>query len=266
MSVAITTSIAASALAGCPADPATTQGKLTITGVVKRFEPGLFRQEFDTLGGVEVCVVGHDEIDCDTTESNGTYTLKHVPEDSNLLISFDKEEFVRGVRMLVTKESDYDILAETVLGELQLGIDQAELLGVDLSGVSGGGVQFFAARAGDGVLQAGPFGPYTATLTTLEGDPAQCDGKDGLTPCEPLYIGEDGNVDPDLTMASSMGVGGFGNVPPGEYLLRIDAPDMICDQALAESGWKSDDREAVRVKVIDGWATMQVGLFCQPPE
>jgi hypothetical protein len=242
------------------------KGGVTITGVVKEFEPKIERQRFKTVSGVKVCVYQHDEVPCDTTDSSGTFSLCGVPEDSDLLLSFQKTNYAKALRMLTTRKDDYDILAETAIGTLDLGIAEAGMHGLDLKTVDGGVIQFFAAEPANGVLQVALLGDYSAELLDLDGNPAQCISDKGDVPCKPLYLDELGEPAPALTKATKKGVGAFGNVKPGEYLLRIKHPTLDCTSHLPEAGWHADAKDEVRVKAVDEWITSQVGVFCQPPE
>lgn len=240
---------------------------ITVTGVVKEFEPNVERQMFKFLSGVEVCVYDNEDIDCDTTTSGGSFELRGVPADTNVLLSFQKKDYAQTLRMLATRQEDYDILAETALAPLQLGIDEAAKNGIDLTTFKGGAIQFFAAEPGNGVLQVALLSEFTATLETLDGKPAQCNATDGgLEDCRPLYLDENGETDPALEKASVTGVGAFGNVPPGKYKLTIQHPTLECKDHLPESGWKAEMPESVLVQAVDKWVTAQVGVFCQPPE
>jgi hypothetical protein len=241
---------------------------VTITGVVKQFQPNLERQKFDTVGGVKVCVFEHDEVPCATTASSGAYKLCGVPENSEVMISFEKKDYAKALRMLTTRTEDYDVLAETAIGTLELGIAKAMESEVDLGKLDGGVVQFFAAEPANGVLQVALLGDYTAELLSPDGSVAQCFGVSGLvdTDCAPLYLDETGEPDSALTHATSKGVGAFGNVPEGKYRLRISHPELVCDQHLAETGFRANEDDEVEVRVIDEWITSQAGVFCQPKE
>lgn len=242
---------------------------VVITGVVKEFVAGVPRQEFQFLDGVQVCVEDHDEVPCATTKG-GVYQLCGVPADAQLLLRFENDDYLPMVRMLETNQADYDILAETVLGAANLAEDQASEFGVAVESISGGAIQFFGASPGDGVLQVRLLAGYSVELLTLDGDPAQCpDGEGtGTIDCLPLYLDKDGQADFDLTASTSIGIGAFGNVPAGDYLMHMTHPDpdLVCDQTLPESGFLADDGgEYVHVRVLDGFITAQVGLFCQRP-
>lgn len=237
---------------------------VTVTGVVKEFETKVERQQFEPVPGVKVCVYEHDEVPCATTSASGTYELCGVPEESELLISFEKKDYAKALRMLTTRQEDYDILAETTISTLALGIAQAQQHGVDLTQVDGGVVQFFAAEPGDGVLQVALLEGFAAELLDENDEPAMCIGADGDVPCIPLYLDEDGEPDNTLTSSSRKGVGAFGNVKPGKYHLRISHPDLTCTEHLPEAGWRAEEDDQVVVEVIDEWITSQVGVFCQP--
>ncbi len=241
------------------------KGGVTVTGVVKGFAPKIERQQFKTVPGVKVCLYEHPEVPCSTTDAGGTFSLCGVPADSEVLLSFEKKEYVKALRMLITRQSDYDILAETAIGTLDLGIAEANKNSVDLTSLKGGVIQFFAAEPANGVLQVSLLGDYSAELLDLAGKPAQCYGANGDEPCKALYLDESGEPDMTLTHASKKGVGAFGNVKAGKYLLRITHPTLDCSQHLPEAGWKATSTDEVVVEVIDAWITSQVGVFCQPP-
>ncbi len=264
-------SYAACALGGCGSDPAAgacTGSGVTLTGVVKELTPGKERQMYPTMDGVEVCVYQHDEVPCVTTGKAGTFSLCDVPKDSELMLSFKKDAYAQSMRMITTKKADYAILAETVLGSIKYGTAQLKYFGFSTSDLSGGVVQFFAANPSNGVLQVSTLSDFTAQLLKPDGTAtATCGQKGGGTgPCAPVYLNDTGEPDPKLTKSSRWGVGAFGNVAPGKYLLRIKHPTLVCDEHLPESGWMGKDVDTVFVEVVKDWVTAQVGLFCQPPE
>lgn len=240
---------------------------ITLHGVVNEFELGKDRQQFPPLPRVKVCVYGESELPCARTDDSGVFSLCNVPEDANVILSFEKDGYVPSLRMLVTRTEDYDILAETVLGSIEDGIMEAEKFGVDLRGIRGGALQFFGARPGDGVLQVATLEGYTVELNDLDGDPAMCASSDGAgeEPCEPIYLDPGGMPNLEATESSRFGVGAIGNVTPGEYVLSFAHPSYECER-LPESGWETDEPSAIRVKVIEDFITAQVGMFCQPPE
>jgi hypothetical protein len=240
---------------------------VTLTGVVNEFTLGKERQEFPPLERVEVCVYGNNEVPCARTDDSGIFVLCNVPENEDLILSFEKDGYVSSLRMIVTRTADYDILAETVLGSIEDGLSQAEMFGVDLRGIQGGALQFFGARPADGVLAVATLEGYSVELADLDGEPAQCvapDG-DGEGPCDPIYLDPGGEPNLDATESSKFGVGAIGNVAPGEYILRFSHPTYECDR-LPESGWATDESSAIRVKVLEDFITAQVGMFCEAPQ
>lgn len=249
---------------GTSADSACTGSGVVATGVVKAFEAGVPRQDFDFLSGVSVCVHGRDDIPCGET-AGGVFSLCDLPENAQLLLRFEHPDYLPMLRMLETGRADYDILAETVLGASDLAEEQASEFGVAVDSISGGAIQFFGASPGDGVLQVRLLEGYSVSLLTLDGEPAQCpDGEGGSVQCLPLYLDPDGEADFDLSASTSIGIGAFGNVPPGQYLMRMSHPQLYCDQILPESGFlPAEAGETVKVEVLDGFITAQVGLFCQ---
>jgi len=254
-------------------DPVTaaecTGGGLTVIGVVREFTPDVERQQFPPIEGVEVCLHEHaDTPPCATTDAEGLFVLCDLPAQSELLIRFEHADYLPMLRMLQTRQEDYDLLAETVLGGRDLAEEKASEFGVSIDSATGGAVQFFAAAPGAGVLQVRLLADYSVQLRTLDGEPVMCpDGEGGETECLPLYLGEDGDPDADLTAATRIGIGALGNIPEGAYELHFSHPDLLCDQTLLESGYEAaGSDEAVRIEVRSEFITAQAGIFCQPGE
>ncbi|HEX7480867.1 MAG TPA: hypothetical protein VF331_23900 [Polyangiales bacterium] len=239
---------------------------MTVTGVVKELKPGIERQKYPTLQDVEVCVYEHPQTPCVKTSSAGTYSMCGVPANSELLLSFKKDGYAQALRMLSTRQEDYAILAETVLGSIDYGVSQLKHFDYTAADVSGGAIQFFAANPANGVLQVATLEGYTAKLENVDGTQAICAIKGGTSACRPVYLDDTGTADPTLTKSSHWGVGAFGNVPAGKYVLRITHPTLVCNQHLPESGWKAKDADSVLVESVTDWITAQTGVFCQEPD
>lgn len=250
-------------------EPQCTGDGVSVVGIVREFTPGVERQQFPPIEGVEVCLHESDsEAPCAETDVEGAFALCDVPAGSEQLIRFEHPDHLPMLRMLVTRQEDYQLLAETVMGHVDLAKDQAAEFGVSIEAVTGGAVQFFAAAPGAGVLQVRLLADYSVELRTLEGDPAMCpDADGGEIVCQPLYLAADGEPDADLEAATRIGIGALANVPPGTYELHFSHPELLCNQALLESGYPAaGGDEAVRIEIRSEFITAQAGIYCEPGE
>ncbi|MBM4364450.1 MAG: hypothetical protein FJ104_17360, partial [Deltaproteobacteria bacterium] len=128
---------------------------------------------------------------------------------------------------------------------------------------TGGAIQFFGITPGNGVLQVATLAGYSVELSQ-GGAPATCGVAADAGPCVASYLGTTGIPDPALQASSAIGVGAFGNVPPGEYVLTFSHPDMACTERLPESGFAGPTEDSITVAVVEGYITAQVGMVCQP--
>ncbi len=240
-----------------PADASIQRGPLNITGVVQNLELNKERQLYDGIPCVRVCVYpGHDI--CGTSDENGNYRIDGVPENSELILSYEHPDYVPTLRMLLTRENNVILLAPSIMGTVALARRLAE--DYDFIAKPGhGSLQFFAMNPAMGVLQLQELEGFTVELHDLDGNVFT--DHDDIT-----YASADGVPDPRLEQSSRRGVGGIANIPPGNYELVFSHPTLDCTEKLEEAGWLTDTPRAARFRIVPEWVTGMVGIVCQRPE
>lgn len=200
--------------------------------------------------GVRVCIEGHPEIACATTNAMGTYRLENVPTSADLLLDFTKEGYAPAMRSIHTPavrdmalfgfaygDDDFVSFFEMVL---ELTLDPA--MGI---------VVFEATEATVVALSHNGLEHVTAVL-----DPTSGVG--------PNYATAQYLPSATLTETSSAGWGFFVNVEPGEYEVTFQHPERVCS-AHPELGWAAPEGSGAttRVRVSAGYVTY-TNAFCGP--
>jgi hypothetical protein len=185
-----------------------------------------------------------------------------VPENSELILSYEHPEYVQTLRMLFTRENNVILLAPSVMGSKAL----AELLAsqYNFNAIPGrGSLQFFAMHPTAGVLQLQELSGFTVELKDIDGNVVLNPDAPSPLPFDITYASDEGVPDPQLTASSRRGVGGIANIEPGEYELVFSHPDLDCSQKLEEAGWATTTPRAARFQIFDAWVTGMVGIVCQ---
>lgn len=251
-------------LLGCSGDGTATPVGLHITGIVQNLELNTERQLFDGVPGVRVCIYPAQTI-CGTSNSTGGYVIQGVPENSEIILSYEHPDYVPTLRMLFTRENNVILLAPSVMGSIAL----AERLATEymFEAIDGrGSLQFFAMQPATGVLQLQELSGFSVELRDLGGNIVLNPDAPSALPFDVTYASDDGVPNPQLTASSRRGVGGIANIPPGEYELVFSHPTLSCSTKLEEAGWDTDTPQASRFEIIDAWVTGMVGIVCQRPE
>jgi len=249
-------------IVGCNGDEVggTPEG-LSIAGVVQDLELNKERQDFVGIPGVRVCIYPEETV-CGTSDSSGGYLIQGVPENAELILSYDHPDYVPTLRMLFTRENNVILLAPSVMGSVAL----AERLATEYSfeAIDGrGSLQFFAMHPTNGVLQLQELSGFTVELKDLDGNAVLNPDAPSPLPYDVTYASDEGVPNPQLTESSRRGVGGIANIVPGEYELVFSHPDLVCTQKLEEAGWATDTPYAARFQIFDAWVTGMVGIVCQ---
>jgi len=79
---------------------------------------------------------------------------------------------------------------------------------------------------------------------------------------KPYYYDEEGNWSPDLTETTSWGWGGFVEVSPGVFQVKLGGTAERCAPGVV--GWPGDVEDSIRFPVRAGYTTT-AGWFCPPP-
>ncbi|HVU00935.1 MAG TPA: hypothetical protein VHE30_04255 [Polyangiaceae bacterium] len=203
------------------------------------------------IAGVHVCVDEHPEIACADSDADGFFTLKHLPQTSDVVLELTKDGYIP--QLVAIETSDIDMNA--VQNPVQMtptGADLSATLGFTVDGTNLGAIGFFVLGAvGSGF---GPLPGSTATLTP--------DGAKG-----PFYYHADGQYDPALKKTESYG-GAYLNVPEGNYKLTFTPPPGYDCAGIsfpfAGWGFPVANEPAVTFPVKKGHLTGGVGNFCTP--
>lgn len=242
------------ALSACETEESASTGPLYITGIVQNLELNKERQLYDGIPDVRVCIYPEMKV-CGTSDDSGTYLINGVPENEELILSYEHPDYVKTLRMLVTRENNVILLAPSIMGSTAL----AERLADEymFTATPGrGSLQFFAMHPTSGVLQLQELSDFTVELRDLEGN-AVTDRDDVV------YASDEGVPAPLLTASSRRGVGGIANIEPGVYELVFSHPTLDCSQKLEEASWVTETSHAARFEIVPEWITGMVGIVCQ---
>lgn len=260
--------LVASVLAGGCGDDGTgeARGPLHVAGVIQNLELNTERQEFTGVAGARVCLYP-DNAPCTTSDASGAYLLRGLPENTDVILSYEHADYVPVLRLIRLFETNRKILAPSIMGTQAL----AEQLLVDFEFESlpgRGSLQFFAMQPSNGVLQLQEVEGFTVDVRDLEGNTIRLLGDLGEEEGDPgprVFASAEGAPDPRLTSSTRRGVGGIANLEPGDYDLVFSHPTLECSERLSEAGWRTETPNAARFTIIDGWVTSMVGMICQRP-
>lgn len=178
-------------------------------------DPGL-RAQARPLSGVEACIHGHPEIACALTGESGTFTLRGVPAETQLVLTLAAEGYLPRVLPLIIDRADLKPVPE----QTRIPLFRAE----DLTAVAPG----VALDPSKGHLTAMVI---TATQkivpTTLSA--ALGASVSLLSPAGegPFFTDGRGRVDKSATTTAG-GMTYFLNLPAGEHEVVVRHPDRAC--------------------------------------
>jgi hypothetical protein len=192
---------------------------ITITGST---EDGLGTQP---LPDVEICVFGHDEIPCVHSDLTAQFTLKGVPANSELLLSFFKADYFLHLATYTSTDQN-DHFSYGLVSDLAMDA-MASTVSVEIDGsksqiIFGANVEKDGDRVED---------------VSVSMSPASGEG--------PFYQGTAG-LDKTMSTTGSKGTGGFLNVEPGEYEITFTHPSKTCTPYFA---WKGSQDGTVRFRL-----------------
>lgn len=165
----------------------------------------VFDEDAKVVAGVEMCVVGRPEIPCATTDELGIGELA-VPKNAELVLSYEKAEFVSKRRLLFSDESHETGLGPWILQRKAWYDAVAQQLG--------GSIDYQLGMIG---LQTGPIEGVTFAVEPAAGKLVQ-------------FMTVNGKLEgcPASSTTCDFGVGGFFDVPPGKYRATFAAPNKTC--------------------------------------
>jgi len=232
------------------------RGPLHVAGVIQNLELNTERQEFTGVAGARVCLYP-DNAPCTTSDASGAYLLRGLPENTDVILSYEHADYVPVLRLIRLFETNRKILAPSIMGTKALAERLVEDFGFE-SIPGRGSLQFFAMQPSNGVLQLQEVEGFTVEVRDLEGNAIE-----DLEPA--VFASDEGTPDPRLEASTRRGVGGVANLEPGDYDLVFSHPTLSCSERLSEAGWRTETPNAARFTVIDGWVTSMVGMICQRP-
>jgi hypothetical protein len=203
------------------------------------------------LSGVKVCLRGHPEVTCVTTGADGSWTLRGVPTNAEVMVTLELTGRISFLRAIKTATAD--IVMQPFENAITLQSDVAALLPNVTVDFAKGGVVFFITMPGTRFQNAFDWlRGFTVTMTPTSGT-------------GPLYLDATHTHDPAAT-ASAGGWGHYVNLETGNYTLEFNVPPgtTCTDWAVPMYGYPTEQPLKIRVPVVAGFATGPVGLFCTP--
>jgi hypothetical protein len=198
-----------------------------------------------TLAGVEVCerrCPDGDDDSCVMSGPGGSFTLAGVPANELLFLTFLKDGFVPMLRSVLTGAQDLRLPESE--NALLAASEPRTFLGIAADPVLGH-IAFRIEGAG------GETPDLTATLTRVDGSipPPGASGDWAAAP-----------------RTAAGGAGGFVNVPPGMYVLRVGGASSTCAAdplyGLPVTMYQPPGVAALVISVLAGYVTAPLVVSC----
>jgi hypothetical protein len=203
------------------------------------------------LPGATVCLqegLTKNAASCTTSGSAGTFTLAGAPANGPVILTFQKDGFVPGLRAVDTEAVDLSLPANE--NTLMPSVDPQTFLGMPADPSKGQITFSVTTPAGQKATDA------SVRLTRFEDSYSQ----------PPVYLDSDGAVAVGATTGSR---GGFVNLAAGLYALRFAAASVTCTASTGLYGYPvtafqdpSSGEATVLVPVFEGYVTAPVGVSC----
>lgn len=159
------------------------------------------------IGDVEIC--GHElDAGCVTSESDGDFLLDHLPQDSDVIVTMEKDGHLRTAyhhHTAVGEEWRKTLMSDAIIDTMTSRADTEQ--------VPGKGHAMFILWSG----------PSYDEFDRVEGVSFSVVGGGG----EIFYQASSGFPDPELTATSKSGSGGAFNLEPGDYELEFTG--AVCE-------------------------------------
>jgi hypothetical protein len=192
------------------------------------------------IAGATVCILP-GAAGCATTDSRGIYQLS-APAHAEISITVRAADF--GARVVPITTIGRDVMEFSIpLHDGARAAKRYAAWNAQLPNESVGALLATAIGQTENHLPEG---------ATFRLDPASGQG--------PLYFSERGEAAPDRTTASSRSTALFADLKPGEAVLTIRAPGLVC--APWWGGWPSSAPESIRVPIVAGFET-RVTMRCR---
>lgn len=188
-------------------------------------------------GNVEICV--HETDLCTLSESDGDFLLEGLPEDTDIIVTMDKEGHLRTAYQHNTSVDDEWRKTLMTNGLVNLMTNR-----VDTEQVPGRGHAMFIVWSG----------PDYDGYDRVEGVQMSIDGEGEL-----FYQAGGGMPNPELTSTSSSGSGGAFNLEPGHYDMTFTAPGLTCEHWFSHA---FDPGEPVPITILPDYGSY-VDVVCR---
>jgi hypothetical protein len=223
------------------------------TGPVASSDGGL---QLQPIEGVKVCAMGHAEIACVMTASDGTFTISGLPPGGNVALTFDKPGYKSLIKPIEMGRTDEESPVPVLMSRTS---DLEPHLGFPIDLQTQGAIQFFVLSFAGAIPDSGG--------TTLLGFTSVPGVKMSLMPASgngPYFVDNYNQVAVDAG-----GMVGFNalyyNVAPGDYSISVDDPKDYCAAisfTFASSGYPDlSVPHGVVFPVVAGY-TDAVGVLC----
>jgi hypothetical protein len=208
------------------------------------------------VAGVKVCAMGHPEIACAMTASDGTFTITGLTPVANVALTFEKPGYLSLIKPVQMGRMDEQ---STVPVLMSRSADPEPDLGFPIDLQTLGSVQFFVISFAGSIPDAGAsnlFGFSAVPGVTVSMAPPSGKG--------PYYVDNYNQVARDA--GSTIGYNTlYFNVAPGDYTASVDDPNDNCAAisfTFASSGYPVLSRpHTVAFPVVAGH-TDAVGVLC----
>ncbi|MBI4817280.1 MAG: hypothetical protein HY791_13540 [Deltaproteobacteria bacterium] len=200
------------------------------------------------LEGVRVCVFEHPEVACAVTTSSGSFELKDVPGETKLLISFERADMYPVLRSYFTTRDDSR--DESFALPPRETIELAGLLN-DLE------LDPTKAIISFGVVTH--LDEITGSYDRPTGVRAELRPPSGV----PYFVNEASLPDTTRTETSSVGLGGFFAVDPGDYQIGFQSDRHTCARVASGRAWPGTESNAIAARAVAGWLTGAEWIDCE---
>lgn len=222
-------------------------------GLVDAGDGGLRLQAVE---GVKVCAMGHPEIECAMTASDGTFTISGLAPGADVALTFDKPGFISLIKPIEMGRANEESTVPVLMSRTS---DPEPDLGVPLDMQTMGSIQFFVISFAGTIADAG--------VSNVLGFAAVPGVRVSLMPAAgkgPYYVDNYNQIAFDA--GSTIGFNAmYFNVPPGDYTASVDDPNDNCAAisfTYASSGYPVlSAPHGVAFPVVAGY-TDAVGVLC----
>ncbi len=225
---------------------------VTFSGTVTEFSftPGTTTP----IADVQICLSGSTTPPCTKTDASGKYTWPGLPANTEGAALFTKTGYASVAVVGVTETADETIDATMPTEAVAQTFATAAGFTWPLAGKSIIGFAAVEDVASDAGADAGTVATGVAGAT-VSISPSGGKG--------PVYLNASDLPDQTATATSSAGAGFFGDLPPGEYTIKVTSPSgKTCTRA-PQSGWAAASADSIKVPAIADFVISAVRFVCK---